>query len=78
MLADEGFRQYRVRHHGTVARIEIEEKEIPRLTGTALRKKTIRELKNIGFKHIAMDLEGFTSGSMNRELETETEKDNAS
>ena len=78
MLADEGFRQYRVRHHGTVARIEIEEKEIPRLTGTALRKKTIRELKNIGFKHIAIDLEGFTSGSMNRELETETEKDNAS
>ena len=78
MLADEGFRQYRVRHHGTVARIEVEENEIPRLTGTALRKKTIRELKNIGFKHIAMDLEGFTSGSMNRELEPETEKDNAS
>ena len=76
ILADEGFRQYRVRHHGTVARIEVEENEIPRLTDTALRKKIIKGLKNIGFKHIAMDLEGFTSGSMNRELETDTEKIN--
>ena len=74
ILADEGFRQYRVRHHGTVARIEVEEDEIPRLTGTALRTKIIRGLKNIGFKHIAMDLEGFTSGSMNRELGTDAEK----
>jgi uncharacterized protein len=69
ILADEGFRQYRVRHHGTVARIEVEEYEIPRLMESNLRNKIIRELKNIGFKHITLDLEGFTSGSMNRVLE---------
>ena len=69
ILADEGFRQYRVRHHGTVARIEVEEDEIPRLTDTVLRNKITAELKKIGFQHIAIDLEGFTSGSMNRDLE---------
>ncbi len=74
ILADEGFRQYRVRHHGTVARIEVEEDEIARLTDASLRKKIISELKEIGFKHIALDLEGFTSGSMNRALELPTEK----
>ncbi|MGD9159268.1 MAG: ATP-dependent sacrificial sulfur transferase LarE [Desulfobacteraceae bacterium] len=74
ILADQGFRQYRVRHHGTVARIEVEENEIVRLTDTALRKKIISELKEIGFKHVALDLEGFRSGSMNRELEIPVEK----
>ena len=78
LLADEGFIQYRVRHYGTVARIEVEEKEITRLTGTALRKKIILELKEIGFKYIALDLEGFTSGSMNRELEIPVEKNDES
>jgi uncharacterized protein len=74
ILSDEGFRQYRVRHHGTVARIELEENEIARLTDTALRRKIISELKEIGFKHIALDLEGYTSGSMNRGIELTTEK----
>ncbi len=73
ILADEGFRQYRVRYHGTVARIEVEEFEIPKLTGTSMRKKIIKELKKIGFKHIALDLEGFISGSLNRELEIKTD-----
>ena len=74
ILADQGFRQYRVRHHGTVARIEVEEDEIARLTETALRKKIISKLKEIGFKHVALDLEGFRSGNMNRELEIPAEK----
>ena len=74
ILADEGFRQYRVRHHGIVARIEIEEDEIPRLTDSLLRNKIIAELKKIGFRHIALDLEGFKSGSMNRVLELNEEK----
>lgn len=68
ILADAGFGQYRVRHHGTVARIEVEEDEIVRLTDVTLRKQIIDELKKIGFKHVALDLEGFRSGSMNREL----------
>lgn len=74
ILADEGFRQYRLRHHGAVARIEVEEDEIPRLMDTALRNKIINKLKGIGFKHIALDLEGFQSGSMNRVLEPGMEK----
>lgn len=74
VLADEGFRQYRVRHHGTIARIEVEENEITRLTDTKLRNKITIELKKIGFKHITIDLEGFTSGSMNRVLELPIKK----
>jgi uncharacterized protein len=74
ILADEGFRQYRVRHHGTVARIEVNENEISRLAGTELREKIVSGLKDIGFKHIALDLEGFRSGNMNRDIELPAEK----
>ena len=74
ILADEGFRQYRVRHHGAIARIEVKEDEITRFMDTAFRNKIISKLKEIGFKHITLDLEGFQSGSMNRVLEAGSEK----
>ncbi|MBN2418975.1 MAG: ATP-dependent sacrificial sulfur transferase LarE [Deltaproteobacteria bacterium] len=74
IIAHEGFRQYRVRHHGTVARIEVSENEISRLMDTGLREKIISGLKKLGFKHIALDLEGYTSGSMNRDIELFAEK----
>ncbi len=69
ILADEGFRQYRVRHHDTTARIEVEENEIYRLFDRKLKGKLILAFKEIGFKHLAVDLEGFRSGSMNRVLD---------
>lgn len=58
-----GFRQCRVRDHGTVARIEIEAALLPMMLET--RPAVIAALKNAGFSYIALDLEGFRSGSMN-------------
>ena len=68
LLAGKGFRQYRVRIHGSVARIEVDQSEIKRITQPELRKKIVEEFRHIGFDHIAVDLEGFVSGSMNRAL----------
>ncbi|MDP9238825.1 MAG: ATP-dependent sacrificial sulfur transferase LarE [Chloroflexota bacterium] len=61
-----GFRQLRVRHHGDVARIEVEQGEL----GAALehRERIVTRLKNLGYKYVALDLAGFRSGSMNEVL----------
>jgi uncharacterized protein len=68
-LAKIGFKQYRVRHHGSVARIEVESAEIHKINEPVLRKNIAEKLKEIGFLHVAVDLEGYTTGSMNRALE---------
>ena len=70
-LAESGFRQYRVRHHGSVARIEVEGSEIERINEANLRKSIVDKFKEIGFLHVAVDLEGYVTGSMNRALEKE-------
>ena len=69
-LAKTGFKQYRVRHHGSVARIEVENAEIHKINEPVLRKNIAEKFKEIGFLHVAVDLEGYTTGSMNRALET--------
>ncbi|MFW6414309.1 MAG: ATP-dependent sacrificial sulfur transferase LarE [Verrucomicrobiota bacterium] len=63
-LRNAGFRQFRVRHHETVARIEVEPADIPRLTGE-LRKEVVKRFKEIGFTYVTLDLEGYRTGSMN-------------
>jgi len=67
-LAKSGFKQYRVRHHGSVARIEVESSEIEMINEPNLRKNIVEKFKEIGFLHVAVDLEGYVSGSMNRAL----------
>jgi uncharacterized protein len=67
-LVKKGFRQFRVRHHGDVARIEVESDEIERIIETKLRKQLSEEFRRIGFLHIAVDLEGYVSGNLNRAL----------
>ena len=64
-----GFRQCRVRDHGTVARIEIEAALLPLLLEQ--RSTVVTALKQAGFAYISLDLEGFRSGSMN-EVKTES------
>lgn len=66
-LKDLGFRQCRVRDHGTVARVEIETALLPRLL--ASREAVVSALKAAGFAYVALDLEGFRSGSMNEVVE---------
>ncbi len=67
-LANNGFRQFRVRHHGSVARIEVEPSEMEKLTATNLRQHLVDKFRQIGFLHVAFDLEGYVSGSMNRAI----------
>jgi pyridinium-3,5-biscarboxylic acid mononucleotide sulfurtransferase len=65
VLAEAGLKQYRVRHHGTVARIEVNADDFSVFSSQAFREKIIKNFKAIGFLHIALDLSGYRSGSMN-------------
>jgi uncharacterized protein len=68
LLAKNGFTRFRVRHHGHVARIEVESSEIKKIIEPELRKDLVDKIRKIGFTHIAVDLEGYVTGSMNRVL----------
>ena len=63
-LKDIGFRQVRVRHHGDVARIEVEAAEIARLVDE--RDRVVELLRATGYKFVSVDLEGYSTGSLNR------------
>jgi uncharacterized protein len=60
-----GFRQFRVRHHGEIARIEIAQDELHRALTLQMSAEFTRIFKSLGFKFVTLDLEGFRSGSMN-------------
>jgi uncharacterized protein len=60
-----GFRVARVRYHGEVARLEVENSEISRLLEPQTRQIIDRELRKIGFRFVTVDLKGFRSGSLN-------------
>lgn len=60
-----GFRQFRVRHHGEIVRIEIAKDELPRALDPSLAAEFTRIFKALGFQFVTLDLEGFRSGSMN-------------
>jgi uncharacterized protein len=66
-----GFRQFRVRHHGEIVRIEIAEDELPRALDPAMTRQFTQIFKALGFKFVTLDLEGFRSGSMNALLPAE-------
>ena len=59
-----GFTQVRVRHHGDVARIEVEPTEIARLVSE--RARVVEALRSAGYKFVSLDLEGYATGSLNR------------
>lgn len=61
-----GFRQVRVRHHGEIARIEVEKGEIPHLLENA--GVVAQHLKKVGYTYVTIDLEGYRSGSLNEVL----------
>ncbi|MCD6288933.1 MAG: ATP-dependent sacrificial sulfur transferase LarE [Anaerolineae bacterium] len=61
-----GFRQLRVRHHGDLARIEVERSELPRLV--ELSGTIVKELRCLGYTYVTADLAGFRSGSLNEAL----------
>jgi uncharacterized protein len=63
-----GFRVARVRHHGEIARLEVESGEVQRLLSEPVRAEVDRELKRLGFRFVTVDLKGFRSGSLNEGL----------
>jgi len=64
-LRNLGFRQFRVRHHGDIVRIEIAREEMSRALTPEMAAEFARIFKSLGFKFVTLDLEGFRSGSMN-------------
>jgi uncharacterized protein len=67
-----GFRQVRVRHHGDVARIEVEGPEIPRLI--AERERVTAAVRGAGYRFVAADLEGYSTGNLNRTWKPQTSR----
>ena len=66
-----GFRQFRVRHHGEIVRIEIAREEFDRALNPAMAAEFTAIFKALGFRFVTLDLEGFRSGSMNALLPAE-------
>ena len=73
-LADKGLKTLRVRHHGELARIEVGDSDRELMLTDPLRKDIVRKFRGIGFDHIALDLEEFASGKMNRSLNREDDQ----
>ena len=63
-----GMRVFRVRHHDSIARLELGEKEIQFLGEDNIKDQIVQYFKSIGYKYIALDLEGYRTGSMNETL----------
>ena len=63
-----GFYQFRVRHHQTIARLEIDLADFERLLDTGIRDHIVAKLKELGFAYITLDLQGYRMGSMNEVL----------
>lgn len=66
-----GFRQFRVRHHEQVARIEVEPEELSRFLDEGIRTAIADRLREIGFLYVTLDLAGYRSGSLNEALALE-------
>ena len=65
-----GFRQVRVRHHGEVARVEVEQADMERLL--AMRAEVVARVREAGYTFVALDLEGYATGSLNRTWRSST------
>ncbi len=64
-----GIRQVRVRHHGTIARIEIDPADFPLLTAQGTAERINQEFRDLGFTYVCLDLAGYRTGSMNERSE---------
>ncbi len=66
------FREFRVRYHGDLARIEVSPREMNRLLDGATREAIVQKFKEIGFTFVSLDLQGYRTGSMNEILSNKT------
>ncbi len=68
LLRDLGFRQVRLRHHGMLARVEIEPSELPRALDPEMAARIVAAIKPLGFRFVSLDLEGYRTGALNEVL----------
>jgi uncharacterized protein len=68
VLRDLGFRVFRVRHHDTVARLEIARSEMARALDPAINTQIVTALKALGYQYVSLDLQGYRLGSLNEAL----------
>jgi uncharacterized protein len=66
------FREFRVRYHGELARIELAPKEIERMLDPSIRAAIVSKFKEVGFSYVSVDLQGFRSGSLNEVLRSKS------
>ena len=71
-----GLVEFRVRHHDTIARIEVKSGDIGKVAAEPARSKIVEKLKSLGFKFVTVDLQGFRSGSLNEPLSEEEKRKN--
>lgn len=68
-LRELGFGQVRLRHHGELARVEIDPAELPRALDREMAARIVEVIKPLGFRYVALDLEGYRMGSLNEVLQ---------
>ena len=68
LIKELGFRQFRVRFHGEIVRIEIARDEMPKALTMEMAQRFTAIFKELGFRYVALDLEGYRQGSMNEVL----------
>ena len=71
ILRELGFREFRVRHHDSLVRLEIAAAELPRALRLEVVQDLARRFRELGFKYVTLDLQGFRSGAMNEVLDHE-------
>jgi uncharacterized protein len=73
ILREFGFREFRVRHHDQLVRLEISPSEMDRVLRKEIFQQLAARFRELGFKYVTLDLEGFRSGSMNEVLNNSSE-----
>ncbi|MFH1719019.1 MAG: ATP-dependent sacrificial sulfur transferase LarE [Planctomycetota bacterium] len=71
-----GLVEFRVRHHDTIARVEVNPRDIEAVTSEPARSQIVEKLKSLGFKFVTVDLQGFRSGALNESLSEEEKLEN--
>ena len=67
-LHELGFAQARVRHHGNIARVELEKQDIPRAASPEISEEILSYFRELGFTYVTLDLAGYSTGSMNKDI----------
>jgi len=68
ILRGHGFRQFRVRHYESIARIELPAMDFDRFMTPDVREDVVNRLKELGYLYVTLDLQGYRMGSMNEPL----------